>query len=441
MLTPSLGRLRGLSCVLLGVTLAALARAAADPGSGLFAPDRLKTVELNGVRVRLGEPVAITSQISWGTEWLHQDSKPKMSFAHFFPSIDRFPNGELIATYAMDPDDTGPVVLAGLQVSNDGGAHWGTRYAGIMQHNPMICLPEPDDSLLAIASEMMQLTPGDERNFIGPTYLYQHGGERIVITPKGVRVVDWPWPVDVFPAPRPRDTWHTKFCFTGSVVPSGARLLITGYGLRKGETLYQTVLLASTDGGATWRYYSTIAAGEPALASEPHYEGPNESNLLRLADGDLMAVFRVGSGRHWQIRRCYSHDEGRTWTKPDALPAYSVLPHVVRTANGLIVLTTGRPGIDLWLATDARATHWQRVDVIAHHNTRESDATYRITSTGSGDTLRWQTTSYTAMTEVAPNRLLLIYERDAVIRPPERAPTSLDDLSRVFVLPIELERN
>ena len=105
------------------------------------------------------------------------------------------------------------------------------------------------------------------------------------------------------------------------------------------------------------------------------------------------------------------------------------------------MLTTGRPGIDLWLATDARATHWQRVDVIAHHNTRESDATYRITSTGSGDTLRWQTTSYTAMTEVAPNRLLLIYERDAVIRPPERAPTSLDDLSRVFVLPIELERN
>jgi hypothetical protein len=43
--------------------------------------------------------------------------------------------------------------------------------------------------------------------------------------------------------------------------------------------------------------------------------------------------------------------------------------------------------------------------------------------------------------EASPNRLLLAYERDAVIREPDRPPSSPQDLSRVFVLPIELERN
>jgi hypothetical protein len=53
----------------------------------------------------------------------------------------------------------------------------------------------------------------------------------------------------------------------------------------------------------------------------------------------------------------------------------------------------------------------------------------------SGGQTRWQTSSYTGLVEVAPNRLLLVYERD-----PERTPVGPDDLSRVFVLPIEVER-
>jgi hypothetical protein len=164
--------------------------------------------------------------------------------------------------------------------------------------------------------------------------------------------------------------------------------------------------------------------------------------MIQLADGDLMAAFRVGGGRKWNLRRAYSHDGGHTWTEPDALPAWSVEPELVRTANGTIVLSTGRPGIDLWLSTDGRGKSWQSIDIVEHHNRSVSDPNARISSFDGPpspyltENTRWQTTAYTGLVEVAPNRLLLIYDRC-----PERAPAGPNDLSRVYVLPIEIGRN
>jgi hypothetical protein len=162
--------------------------------------------------------------------------------------------------------------------------------------------------------------------------------------------------------------------------------------------------------------------------------------MVQLADGDLMTVFRVGSGRKWNLQRAYSHDGGRTWTKSDVLPAWSVEPKLLRSANGTIVLSTGRPGIHLWLSADPRATTWQDIDIVAHHNRCVSDPRERISSYNPSalpsENSSWQTSSYTGLVEVAPNRLLLIYDRD-----PERAPADPNDLSRVFVLPIEVGRN
>ena len=86
----------------------------------------------------------------------------------------------------------------------------------------------------------------------------------------------------------------------------------------------------------------------------------------------------------------------------DRLPAVSVAPQLCRTGNGTLVLSTGRPGVFLWFSTDARGEQWQAVDVMAYHN--------RVLAPGAQMTAS-QTTACTAMVEVAPNEVILVYDR------------------------------
>ncbi len=409
-------------------------------GSSLFSRSNMQPVDLQGLRVWLGEPVQVTAQLGWkmgwpGYEWEH-------AFTHLTPDMAKFPNGELIATYALDSDaQSNPVFSTGYQISTDSGAHWGRRYSMLMQHIPMIFISKPDDSLLAVPSELFERTEGDGYNFVGPYYLFQHGGGRMEFVPDGVRVLDWPWPVDVLPGQQPRDNWHVGLVLTGNALEVGGKLLATGYGQKKGEKGEHAFIVSSEDGGFTWRYLSTIAGPDPAFMGQRSYEGADEMNIVHLTDGDLMAVFRVGSGRKWNLRRAYSHDEGRTWSRPDVLPAWSVYPQVIRTSSGILAISTGRPGIYLWLSTDPRGENWQSVDIAGLNNLRatEPDAkigTFEITPNDYlSETTKWQTSSYTGLVEVAPNRLVLLYDRD-----PERIPRDSNDLSHVFLMPIEIER-
>lgn len=436
----STNRWRIVAATVLVVGLASAATHGESPaGGGLFSRASMQEMDLPGLTVWLGAPVEVTAQLGWKIGWPHYEWEH--AFTHLTPTLARFPRGELIATYTLDSDtQSNPVFASGYQISNDGGAHWGRRYSMLMQHVNMIFVPKPGDSLMALPSEFFQQTPGDERNFVGPYYLFEHGGQRMVFVPDGVRVVDWPWPVDVTPGTQPRDNWHVGLTLTGNALKLGNKLLATGYFHVKGERSPRAVILASGDGGFTWRYLSTVAGADPSLVSQQAYEGADEMGMIQLADGDLMAVFRVGSGSKWHLRRAYSHDQGRTWGQPDVLPAWSVYPQLRRLSDGTIALSTGRPGIDLWLSTDPRGKNWQMVDIAAYHNRCMSDpseqiGTFEITPNQYlSETTKWQTSSYTGLVEVAPHRLLLLYDRD-----PERIPRGPDDLSRVFVLPVEVQ--
>ncbi len=401
----------------------------------------MKEVTLDGLHVWLGQPVEVTKQIGWGQEWVHSQAEPSYSFIHLTPYMDRFPNGNLIVTYAMDPDtQVNPICLSAFQISSDAGRHWGRRYTTVMQHNPLIFIPKPDsDSLLGLPCELMSLSAAQPNVYAGPAYLFEHGGARMVLIPDGVKIVDWPWPVETNPGVQPPDSWHVGITLTGSAVSAEKRILATGHSFQrdaKGAKMFHNEIFASDDGGYTWRYLSTVSEYDPAFKGQPSYEGGNESYMIRLADGDLMNIFRVGGGERWKLRRSYSHDEGRTWSPADILPAWSVRPSVLRLSNGTIALTTGRPGIYLWIASDPRATHWQEIDLMAYHNAWATDPNVRIGSFMSGTRQRFQTTSYTGLVETSPNHLLMVYDRDA-----ERKPTGPNDLSHVYVLPIEIERN
>ena len=293
--------------VALAILLCSLFAGAALAGEsvGLYEHPTMKAVDLNGLRVWLGKPVQVTAQVGWGTTWAHSERPTAWCFTRLAPFLAKFPKGNVIATYIMDSDSNeDPFFLSGFQISKDRGAHWGRRYGTLMQHISMVFIPKEHDSLMALPSELMYRTDGNRRNFVGPYYRFEHGGAEVVMVPDGFQLVDWPWPTRLDPcggsesgSPQPRDNWHVGLYITGSVVKIGGRWIASIYGYKGDAPYYSSMLIASEDGGTTWRYYSTIADADPSWAGRKGFEGPCESSFVRLADGDLMAVFRIGNGK------------------------------------------------------------------------------------------------------------------------------------------------
>jgi hypothetical protein len=128
-------------------------------------------------------------------------------------------------------------------------------------------------------------------------------------------------------------------------------LLASGYGYFKGEQKFRAYLIRSADNGASWDYYSTIAY-DPKVGAESFCEPA----LVRLKDGRLLAMLRIGS--NLPMRQCYSSDEGRTWTAPKDTGAPSVEPDLLLMSNGVLVCSFGRPGAWIMFSADGAGEKW-----------------------------------------------------------------------------------
>jgi hypothetical protein len=85
--------------------------------------------------------------------------------------------------------------------------------------------------------------------------------------------------------------------------------------------------------------------------TEPTYE--------ILADGSFICVARttdgIGNGPMYISR---SVDMGRTWTKPQIFTASGVLPRLLQLQNGVTILASGRPGVQLRFSNDGQGKVW-----------------------------------------------------------------------------------
>ena len=139
---------------------------------------------------------------------------------------------------------------------------------------------------------------------------------------------------------------------------------------------YSIITLASSDQGLNWEFRSTIdwdgaVAGMPAVV-----EGPCEPSLVALPDGKtLLSVYRLQSNKNLWMSR--STSGGRTWETAQETSAWAVFPQARVLPNGALAVTSGRPGIGLWLADARRGavspTGWRFYNLAAAHNAAVSD--------------------------------------------------------------------
>lgn len=181
----------------------------------------------------------------------------------------------------------------------------------------------------------------------------------------------------------------------GQALPDGSLLLTAYYhGKRTVSGSYNLILFRSTDGGRTFIYFSTIGTPDDAPWGT---EGPCEAGLVVLPNGELLCVARTGDGG-WAredtggMLLARSSDGGKTWEHSD-LGVKGVWPQLLRLENGLIVLGYGRPGNHLLFSEDDGRTWKKRVQLNRNNE---------------------NTTGYLDMAEVAPNRLMVIYDLMAI---------------------------
>jgi hypothetical protein len=169
----------------------------------------------------------------------------------------------------------------------------------------------------------------------------------------------------------------------GNVIerPDGT-LLAAAHTLYQGDTKIRTVVYQSTNGGVTWGSETTVAY-DPNMGSE----GFTEPVLSFTSNGDVLCVMRTDG--YTPLMQARSTDGGKTWSAPADTGALGVDPSLCLLSNGILACSYGRPGDAIMFSADGVGNQW--TDRVQLHD----------------DT---STTGYTGIAEVAPGKLLYVYD-------------------------------
>lgn len=161
---------------------------------------------------------------------------------------------------------------------------------------------------------------------------------------------------------------------------------------------FATCLVASTDGGQSWTYRSTIMGSNP----EQRWEGTEEVSIVRRPNGTLVCVVRVeaqaaGATANLWITR--STDDGHTWEQPERLNVHTALPGLIALDNGVVASVQGRPGVTLRFSNDPDCRDWSNPRVV------HPAIGLHYENTGWRDS----TCGYTSLIPLGPDRFLIVY--------------------------------
>lgn len=129
----------------------------------------------------------------------------------------------------------------------------------------------------------------------------------------------------------------------------------------------------STNNGHTWHVQGRIMYKADTLADAKGNKrmGFTEPAFEILHDGTFVCVSRTSDGNGiGPMYISYSKDMGKTWTTPKAFSANGVLPQLLQLKNGILVLSSGRPGVQLRFTADAQ-TWTDPFEMLPYHSEKD----------------------------------------------------------------------
>lgn len=362
------------------------------------------------VKAHFGAPVTVAVSpraVGWGE--------------YQFPSISRWDDGTLHVTFSVSADSIKSYGNApGSMVSRDGGKTWSS--------------------------------PGEQRGISG---LLLPNGDRIVITtPKAVPIADLKLPKPLGSAsdtynknapllyrlselPPELQTVRLNRMAKGStewspeqarlidpqalrysldglfpivwwgdvrIAPDGSLIagIYPGYWTRDDgsvDTKDNTFFYRSTDNGHTWVIQGRILY-QADMKADPRGDkrmGFTEPAFEILTDGSLVCVMRTSDGAGLgPMYLSRSTDLGKTWSKPRAFADNGVLPKLLRLDNGVLVLSSGRPGVQVRFSTDGKGESW-------------TDAFEMVPRDANNANFGADTCGYTGLLATGPDSFLIVY--------------------------------
>jgi hypothetical protein len=307
-------------------------------------------------------------------------------------------NGNLVTTIGATNDASVSAQVKFATVSKDGGLTW---------DEPRVVVDGGNMSMSFYGGELF-LLPFHLRprgDGIGAPYNMMYKDASLHYDKRGMTVTGLPRPVA-----HDRDSGTVGMFFNGQVTEVELGWLATMYGHFEGDKRYSLICVHSRE-ARNWKFRSIISGHDCALDGT---EGPCESAVCRLPDRRLMCVFRRQSGTKGELPygQCFSSDEGKTWTTPRVMNGPgSVEPSLVVLPSGIVALSGGRPGVNVWLNADGTCLDWAKVDIAAHHSEcHPADAIKRLSLTTDG-WAKINMTGYTEIVRVDDNHLVMVYDR------------------------------
>ena len=357
-----------------------------------------------------------------------QETVAATGMAHFAQTLYRFPGGELYTNFQTACDvciaharwpgrgfwspDNG-TTWKEIEPIENGDQHWVNCAPGTNGKNSLTCFAYP----MAVAD------PSDNRTGHLLTTLFEadavHGVRQVKVANATIK---WPAPgLIAFPDSVAPGNWF--MVQDGNPIESNTKgeWLLPMYGEwmqwelplntthhnEQGATA-AIALVKNTDATMlNWEFRSWVNSGKPwgnpgggCLPSRGTYWpatdnhdvcNPTETALVRLANGNLLTVWRDDPGYNTTLMAQVSKDDGHTWTTAAPLHGkisngnyemivdapFGVEPKLAMMDSGVLLLLTGRPRMYLWAlpaGADPLTATWQPHDLGKLHNTAVAES-------------------------------------------------------------------